>query len=300
MNSVDIPQRRAREMAAERQRAFHPKDMEVLYWMVSNWVRQRPNFMLSDSFPLHVAHLDRLEIDETQEEHEKIGSVAYSLRDHQWESADRLFLRYSLLTGQNIYPNFSAVERSLNGQANSSSFYEKEKEITGDISDTHIDKPMEQLLLYWASSIYHMPEVTNPIKVMQEVLYKNGGEDRGNYPEMYFKDVDRYTGEKLDKDEQLVYYEHARKCLRLIRDMVKILGLKRSFGLEREDHIKYKEYIFGFRKPENFDLLYVQIHLDNKVPMTPEKMLKDGIQGKTIVHSFGAQRYEEVIYAQVA
>lgn len=249
-------------------------DLTVLFWMVYAWVQARPTMALSDRDAEHVFGRARDEIFETKAEHELEGTALFSLPDLKMESIDTAFFKLSGIAALGILPDDYSIRAGANGQGRHVGVYERMAEATGDITHKRqdIEATVTHLLTLWLSTLLHMPGEIHAIQRMREVLHKNGTWDTGNYPAMYFQGKDG-LGKELPEDEQEASYEHAVKCLQLIRKFYKkVLGQYRVNGLERDDHLPWSAYIRDYHHPESLEKLELLLHTKfNKLPELAQK-----------------------------
>ena len=187
-------------------------------------------------------HLSRLlarEVAEAKEAHTK-NLLLLQMAEHKREIADTLVVLYSFCMRHGIMPDFNRVMGQVNGQGARSGIYEALYEVAVNLHEGDQETNVEAFLALALSLSHHTPNGGMDIPVvMHEVTLKN----TANRPAQYYSSID-VSGEKLTPEELVIRYDHAEKCLRIIRDFYKST-------LQPWMHSQHADLILDFRHSEN-------------------------------------------------
>lgn len=221
---------------------------KILQEMVRKWIVARPSMRLVNQDIEFMVRRFIDEVEELKHEQENRG-VVFDVLNFEKEAMDALFFLFSLLSNQELLQGIdlpSLVSR-YNGIGSKSNVFERMIEVAGNVPDSlNKEKDLELLVAYSLSYWRHSPATHSPEFVMKEVIRKNGSEWSGNYPAVYFSGVDPKTREPLSPDDMQLQFQHARICLRMIREATGNNGN----GLKASDHWPYRRYILNFRDAE--------------------------------------------------
>lgn len=221
-----------------------------------NWRAERNAIRAADfgKPPDHLSRLLAREVVEAEEAHtEKL--LFPQLAEHRREVADTLVVLYSFCMRHGIMPDFNHILGQVNGQGARSGIYNELSEIAVNLHEGTQETNVEAFLALALSLSHHTPNGSMDIPaVMHEVTLKN----TANRPAQYYSSID-VSGKKLTPEELVMRYDHAEKCLRIIRDFY-------NSTLQSWMHQQHADLILDFRKSEsNVALLKLQLEEHRRI-----------------------------------
>lgn len=228
-----------------RERRIDDLNLPQLKKMVETWLKSSPLIIASDARKAVVA---QLLLSETHEYVAELETEFNSFED--WllcfmEGGDQAVIALSFAIAHWLSLNFDRIKDGIDGQGSASRIFENLGQVAGDIDQYPEAATIEEFLILWSSAITRLPKYLSMPEVMTAILTKN----RNNYPPEYFQVF--FKGKWLTPEEQIPAYEHRVRCLRLIRDYLKIIRQPRPLGLMPEDHRRFAHLITNHLQPES-------------------------------------------------
>lgn len=250
---------------------------------VLSWQRARPPLFTTDQNINVVTSLLLGEIAEVAELRKLEGLTGYKFKSEQGEAIDSWFFGaclHLLVQSQGGTVDYQLALHQANGQTNGSHAIEMLTEVAGNLSRKSLEKDSQYLWTLLFSYLINMKYPVNPNKVLHEyTLPKNNG----NYPEELLRSNSTFElekGRKMDKSEELAYFVHFRKALRLIRDfLIEYVDANiEHTGLKPEHYRPYKMFIesfmyfgsVGLSPQQALTQLEAQLHTDYNIPRTAQ------------------------------
>lgn len=202
----------------------------------------------------HLSKLLAREVVEVKEAHtEKL--LLPQMSEHHREIADTLVVLYSFCMRHGIMPDFKRVIGQVNGQGARSGIYDALYEIAVNLHEGDQETNIEAFLALALSLSHHTPNGGIDISaVMHEVTLKN----TANRPAQYYSSLDVF-GKELSPEELVMRYDHAEKCLRIIRDFY-------GSTLQSWMHNYHADLILDFRNSEkNITLLKLRLEEHRRI-----------------------------------
>ncbi len=221
---------------------------QALIYPIANWIHSRPSMAQEDTYlPL----ITRRIADEGWEVLAELECVTQLFNQTAWqkEVLDVFFLIISLASNYRRMGGFVeeldlvSLSTRLNGVGHRSDFFDRMQEVALNLRDgASLRHDVKYLVAMWFSYVRHAPLTASPEKILNAVLAKNGTEESGNYPSIYFSGLDPVTQEPLSPDEKRLQCTHSRVMLRMIRVHFHLP----SNGLSREHHLPFAWLILDF------------------------------------------------------
>ncbi len=202
-----------------------------------------------------------LEVRNFPKQTEEQYSIDQFLRFYS-EVYDLLVLVLDYASSNHLDMNFDRVYERINGQGNRSDVFDRFKLLAGGVFDSNPVAAIEEMMIILGSIVVHQEMQVDSTSIMQSVLNKN----ERNYPAEYFEAFHyivstegKLTLVVLNRDEFGVAFNHRVRCLRLIRNALKLAKIDRSTGMLSDDHFKYKMLILNHRDENSFKLLAIDL-----------------------------------------
>ncbi len=256
-------------------------DIHTHQQLVGEWINRRPAIRKQDSKVALIAEKYILsEVDESQVEREKYGTLAYDAQADQTEALDVAFLPFSLITSLGLEVDPYQVAPHVNGFGNHSGIFDDLREISGNMTEKNISRDIHHLLRYVMAYLASSPQPMDTEAVMKKVIAKN----TANYPSIFFDGLHPKLPKKLNPDELEIQYAYSRRSLKLIRYLHRdILSQKdRDYGLSTGDWKAYTPLIGDFTQGDaNFERL---------VALTRQDLALTDAQFQSVKNEFTASR----------
>ncbi len=244
----------------------------ALQRQVGSWIEPRKAMIqLDKNIPVLAEKNLPDEIRETLAELEAWGTSAYSLFALLTETMDISFFPLASSVSNNVMLDSYQILPYVNGVGSKDTIFDKMTETAGNITKKNLDRDLHEFFRYYVAFVAGLPEMFSLEQMMSAVLDKNAK----NYPDQFFNGVHPELKRKLNPDELIAQYKHARLCLKMIRLVHRQLlqNRDRDYGLQKEDWQPYSQHLLDFEHSE-LQLTSLALKLTADAHLTPQQSEK--------------------------
>lgn len=245
---------------------------------IFDWLDKRPLIAWSDSNRQKMARLLAGEIYEQVAELNR-SDIELVPMDVLIEMVDQLFLALGfcasteIMTRQPLTPDYDFIRRNIDGHQVSPATFQYQIALASHLAEkSNPVVVIEQMLIVWASTYSKLEHWQNVGVVLERVLKKN----TDNYPAEYFQFHYKLKDGRLvaleDNFDKQMAFEHRVRCLRTIRDVLKIVR-RNNPSMVTTDHSAYRELILDHTDGNYYKLCLALVEKYRNQGLTLEMVL---------------------------